>query len=66
MFSMANCCTAGDTGSAQKVPARSELMSKAAMSRVLAGSVITAFKKVEPALNKVMPYLSMVAAKRPA
>jgi hypothetical protein len=33
---------------------------------VLAGSVITAFRKVEPALNSVAPWRSMIDEKRPA
>jgi hypothetical protein len=36
------------------------------MSSMLAGSVITAFRKVEPALNIVAPWRSMIEEKRPA
>ncbi len=36
------------------------------MSSMLAGSVMTALRKVEPALNRVTPWRSMAEAKRPA
>ncbi len=41
-------------------------MSNDDMSAALSGSVMTALRNVEPALNRVAPWRSMIDEKRPA